>query len=163
MWEARFKGLGVLDALDLLGGKRNVQRSDVLVQLFHFSATDNREHVWELLKVVRDGNCLWVFVRSGDREMWFPLLLDVMLSVPTSFPISSSTSHTFFSSGVRSQWEPISMRPFSPLSLRRASSALVRIFPAPSTPQGASARPSERAMGMISRSNDRSRICQLPW
>ena len=163
MWEARFKRLGVLDALNLLGGKRNVQRSDVLVQLFNFSATDNREHVWELLKVVRDGNCSSVFVRPGGCETWFPHLLDVMLSVPTSFPISSSTSHTFFCSGVRSQSALHTMRPFSPLSFRRASSALVRIFPAARTPQGASARPSERAIGMISRSNDRSRIFQLPW
>ena len=75
----------------------------------------------------------------------------------------SGMPHTFFSSSERYQLGPKIVRPFwafSPFSLRRASSALVRIFPPPSTPQGSSARPSERALGMISRSKDHSSIDQ---
>jgi hypothetical protein len=46
VWEARVKGRGLLDALDLLGGQRDVQRGDVLLELFDFAATDDGEHVW---------------------------------------------------------------------------------------------------------------------
>lgn len=49
MWEPRVERRGFLDALDLLGGQGNVQRGDVLFELFYFSAPDEREHVGELL------------------------------------------------------------------------------------------------------------------
>jgi hypothetical protein len=62
VWEARVQRLSVLDALYLLGGQSNVQRPDILVQVFHFSATDDREHVGDLLEVIRDRNCLSIFV-----------------------------------------------------------------------------------------------------
>ena len=61
MWEARIQRLGVLDALYLLGGQSNVQRLDILVQVFHFAATDDREHIGHLLEVIRDRNCLSMF------------------------------------------------------------------------------------------------------
>src|SRR6266404_6098910 len=165
MWEARVKRHDVLDALNLLGAQENVQRADVLLQLFNLSASDYREHVGEPLEMVRDRNCLSVrdFRQGLCRTPVWSHLLDVILSVPTSLPISSRTSHTLFCSGVRSHSATTSVRPFSPLSLRRASSAFVRIFPAARTPQGASASPSERAIGMMSRSNDRLKIDQLPW
>lgn len=141
VWEAKVERRCVFDALDLLGGQGNVQRGDVLLETFDLSATHDREHVGQLMQVVRDRN-------RCDA---------------TSFAISSSTSHTFFCSRVRSHSGSNVVRPFSPLSLRQASSAFVRIFPPASTPQGTSARPSARAIGMISRSNDRSKTDQLPW
>jgi len=49
VWEARVERLGLLDALYLLGAQSNVQSPDILVQVFHFSPTDDREHVGKLL------------------------------------------------------------------------------------------------------------------
>jgi hypothetical protein len=160
--EARIERRRRLDALHLFGGQRNVQRCDVFLELLDFPASDDGEYVRELVQMVRNSHYRR-FVKlkaSIDGNAGKQKIIDlraVILSVPTSFAISSRASHTFFSAGVRSQLELKVIRLFSPLSLRRASSALVRIFPDPSTPQGASARPSERAIGMISRSKDRSR------
>jgi hypothetical protein len=44
--------------LDLFGTHSNVQRLNVLLELFNFLATNNWEYIGELLQVVRDCNCL---------------------------------------------------------------------------------------------------------
>ncbi len=43
--EARVEGNCVLDTLHLFRSKGNVQRHEVLLKLFDFPATDNREHI----------------------------------------------------------------------------------------------------------------------
>lgn len=54
--EARIERRRRLDALHLLGGQRNVQRYDVFLELLDFSASDDGEHVGELLKMVRNSH-----------------------------------------------------------------------------------------------------------
>ena len=45
-----------LDTLHLLWGQGNVQRRDVFLELFDFPATNDREHVGELMQMVRNSN-----------------------------------------------------------------------------------------------------------
>lgn len=47
----------VLDALHLFRGQGNVQRREIFLKLLDFPATDDREHVRCLLKMVRNSNC----------------------------------------------------------------------------------------------------------
>lgn len=63
-----------------------------------------------------------------------------MLFAPTSLATFSSARHTSRSCGVRSQ-SPNMLRPPSPDSMRRFSSASVRILPDTSTFHGAKAMP----------------------
>ena len=52
--EAKFNRLGALNALDLLGRKRDFQRFDILLEMLDLPATDHREHIWCLVQEVRD-------------------------------------------------------------------------------------------------------------
>ena len=47
----------VLDALDLFRRQRNVERQEVFLKVFDFSATNNGEHIGNLMQMVRNGNC----------------------------------------------------------------------------------------------------------
>jgi hypothetical protein len=40
----------------LLGGQGNVQRSDIFLELFDFSASDDGKHIGELVQVVRNSD-----------------------------------------------------------------------------------------------------------
>ena len=55
--EAGIERNRILDALHLFRGQRNVQRLDVLLKLFDFPATDNGEHVGNLMQMVCNSNC----------------------------------------------------------------------------------------------------------
>ena len=55
--EAEFDRLRALNALNLFDGKRDFQRFDILLQMFHLPPTDQREHIWCLMQEVRDRNC----------------------------------------------------------------------------------------------------------
>ena len=62
-WEARVERRRFFDSLDMLGGQCNVQCRNVLLELFNFSATDNREYVGKLLEMVRNSNYLSHFCK----------------------------------------------------------------------------------------------------
>jgi hypothetical protein len=55
--EAEVERKRVLDTLHLFGGQGNVQRRDVLLKLFDFPATNDWEHVGDLMQMVRNSNC----------------------------------------------------------------------------------------------------------
>ena len=52
--EARFKGKHTLEILHLIGGEADLECFNVVVEMFNFSPTDNREDVRRLVHDIRD-------------------------------------------------------------------------------------------------------------
>lgn len=155
--EANVKVCRILDLLDLLWSQGDVQCPQILPQMLDLAAADDGEDKWRLEKVVRNRNYGPSYEKSVLQRMRERCSPAVTPSTPISLPTSSSTRLTFLCSSFRSQFARKTVRPSSPFSRLRSSSASVRILPPARTPHGASASPSERAMGMISRSKERSR------
>ena len=98
--EPGIKRGSLLDTPYLLWSQGNVQRSDVFLELFDFPATNDRQHVGELMQMVRNSNYKCSSNLGYRRKLQRAKIMDiraVILSVPTSLAISSREHHTFSS------------------------------------------------------------------
>lgn len=124
LWKARSRGLRYLRAVARPCGRRPQGRRTGP------SAGDMRLP----LRIEGSAQIRIPMLNRKDIPAW-------MLFAPTSAATFSRARHTFRWSSVRSQFGFDIVRPFSPVSRRRCSSASVRIFPPASTSHGASAMP----------------------